>query len=170
MLLMNVNNSQKMLAWISSDYLESLLLPQCWEEKTTRSNRVNFRLRKCLCGTSTAHIDACAYKMPSCSLGLSIRIVLDSFLFWEFLNLNKRDRTAQSAGLEIRRPRWQFKTFQSRQPVWISPVGILNLVHHHSVFSVGMLWIILFHTFRSDIEFARFSLSPCLWYLNYCCL
>ena len=22
--------------------------------------------RKCLCGTSTAHIDACAYKMPSC--------------------------------------------------------------------------------------------------------
>ena len=23
--------------------------------------------RKCLCGTSTDHIDACAYKMPSCS-------------------------------------------------------------------------------------------------------
>ena len=32
-----------MIAWISSDYLESLLLP-CWEEKTTRSNRMNFRL------------------------------------------------------------------------------------------------------------------------------
>ena len=29
------------LAWISSDYFESLLLPQ---EKTTRSNRMNFRL------------------------------------------------------------------------------------------------------------------------------
>ena len=31
------------LAWISSDYFESLLLPQ-WEEKTTWSNRMNFRL------------------------------------------------------------------------------------------------------------------------------
>ena len=31
------------LAWISSDYFESFLLPQ-WEEKTTRSNRMNFRL------------------------------------------------------------------------------------------------------------------------------
>ena len=33
------------LAWISSDFFESLLLP-CWEEKTTRSNRMNFRLGK----------------------------------------------------------------------------------------------------------------------------
>ena len=34
------------LAWISSDYFESLLLPQqqrCWKEKTTRSNRMKFR-------------------------------------------------------------------------------------------------------------------------------
>ena len=33
-------NIKKVLAWISSDYFESL------EEKTTRSNRMNFRLRR----------------------------------------------------------------------------------------------------------------------------
>ena len=36
--------------------------------------------------------------------------------------------------------------------------GFLNL-HHHSALSVGMLWTILFHTYRSDIVFARSSLS-----------
>ena len=65
---------------------------------------------------------------------------------------------------------WKLTGFESSQPVWIPPVGILNLnQHHHSAYSVGMFWIILFHTFRSDIAFALLPLR-CLCYLNYCCL
>ena len=42
---LNKQNNNSALAWISSDYFESLLLPQnCWEEKTSQSNRINFRL------------------------------------------------------------------------------------------------------------------------------
>ena len=37
--------------------------------------------------------------------------------------------------------------------------GFLNHHHHDSALSVRMLWTILFHTYRSDVAFARCSLS-----------
>ena len=65
---LNKQNNNSALAWISSDYFESLLLPQnCWEEKTSQSNRINFRLTlyvitlfyTFLCHHSTATTEKC---------------------------------------------------------------------------------------------------------------
>ena len=61
------------VAWISSDYFESLLLPQWrrrWEEKTTRRNRMKFRL----------------FSLPSSFLFLSLLAHEDNYFFKDMID------------------------------------------------------------------------------------